>query len=308
MTIEKVSFLNWNNSLRLANEFLELIVTTDVGPRILSCKFHDRENVLKVYEAQAGGQYESEWQIRGGHRFWLAPEDEALSYHVDNEPVSFQQDESTGEILIDSIQTVPRRIRKTLGILLAENSSRVTVRHVVTNESDETLVASAWALSVMAPGGLQIIPQPPLGEHPRDLQPNRGMVIWPYTDLSDPRLTFGQKFWMLRQSADYPPIKFGLVHRENWVAYLLGETVFLKTFSYEEGVSYPDGGCNFETFSNGEMIEIESLSPVYQLKPGESATHFEDWYLFPLVEEMQIESEDALAEWIEGFLAQTHLK
>jgi len=308
MNIETVSFLNWNNSLRLTNESVELIVTTDVGPRILSCKNHERENVLKVYPDQAGGQYEPDWRIRGGHRFWLAPEDLELSYHVDNEPVTAQQDATTGEIVIDSFQTHPRRVRKTIGILLADDAPRVTLRHVITNEGDEPLVASAWALSVMAPGGLQIIPQPPLGEHPRDLQPNRGMVIWPYTDLSDPRLTFGQKFWMLRQDEDYAPIKFGLSHKGDWVAYLLGESLFIKTFTHEEGVQYPDGGCNFETFSNSEMIEIESLSPIYNLAPGEAATHIEDWYLFPLVEEMQIESEDALASWIEGFLAQTHLK
>ena len=59
----------------------------------------------------------------------------------------------------------------------------------------------------MRPEGLEIIPQPPLGEHPRDLLPNRGVVLWAYTDLSDLRLTLGTKFWLLRQAADYPPIK-----------------------------------------------------------------------------------------------------
>ena len=308
MNIETVPFQNWNNSLRLTNESIELIVTTDVGPRILSCRSHDRENVLKVFENELGGQNESEWRIRGGHRLWLAPEDEVLSYHVDNEPVSFRTDEATGEVVIDSILASPQRLRKTIGIQLAENSPRVTLRHVVTNESENPITVSAWALTVLAPGGLQIIPQPPLGEHPRDLQPNRGMVIWPYTDLSDARLTFGRQFWMLRQAEDYPPIKFGLAHRENWIAYVLADSVFIKTFPYQDGVEYPDGGCNFETFSNGEMIEIESLSPLTHLAPGESVTHSEDWYVFPLVEEMQIESEEALASWIEGFIAQTHLK
>lgn len=305
MNIETVSFRNWSNSLRLTNESLELIVTTDVGPRILSCRSHDRENILKIFEEEAGGQHESEWMIRGGHRLWLAPEDEILSYHVDNEPVAYRQDESTGEVLIESIMAAPRRLRKTLGIHLAADAPKITLRHVVTNESDEPLTISAWALSVMAPGGLQIIPQPPLGEHPRDLQPNRGMVIWPYTDLSDARLTFGQKFWLLRQAEGYPPIKFGLAHRENWVAYVLGDSVFIKVFSYQDGAEYPDGGCNFETFSNSAMLEIESLSPLTHLAPGQSVTHFEDWYIFPLVEEMQIESEESLADWIESFLAQT---
>lgn len=157
----------------------------------------------------------------------------------------------------------------------------------------------------MKPGGLEIIPQPPLGEHPHDLQPNRGMVLWPYTDLSDLRWTFGRKFWMLRQSAGCPPTKIGLAHREKWVAYVLGDSLFVKTFAYEPGMNYPDGGCNFETFSNDEMLEIESLGPLVTLQPGASTSHQEHWFLYPLMEEAHIESEDALAEWIAPFIARS---
>jgi len=308
MNIETISFNKWKNSLRLANEDIELVVTTDVGPRVILFKSHQHDNVFKVFEEQLGGQNETEWMIRGGHRLWLAPEDLKGEYHIDNEPVLSRQDLATGEVLIESIQQTPQRVKKTLGLLVHDDAPRATVRHVITNEEREPIIAAPWALSVMQPGGLQIIPQPPLGSHPKDLLPNRGMVLWPYTDLSDARLTFGQKFWLLRQAEGYLPTKLGLAHREHWVAYVLPDSIFIKTFEYEAGAQYADGGCNFETFTNSEMMEIESLGSLKTLAPGESATHIEDWYVFPLTQEMSIESEDSLAEWVESFLKQTHLR
>lgn len=308
MNIETISFNKWKNSLRLANDLIEIVITTDVGPRIILFKDHQHDNIFKVFENELGGTHEKEWKIRGGHRLWLAPEDPKLSFHIDNEPVTSRQDLANGEVFVESVQTTPHRLRKTLGVLMSENSPRVTVRHVVTNEDGQPIEVAPWAMSVMQPGGMQIIPQPPLGTHPRDYKPNRGIVLWPYTDLSDPRLTFGEKFWLLRQAPGYPPLKLGLAHRQNWVAYILGDSIFFKIFDYNPSVQYPDGGCNFETFADSDMIEIETLGPLTTLKPGDSVTHIEDWYIFPLTKEMQIESEDALSGWIDEFLAQTHLK
>ena len=157
-------------------------------------------------------------------------------------------DDFSGETVVEAIQENPQRLRKTLGIFAAAQGTRVSLRHTVVNEGEQPITLAPWALTVMRPEGLEIIPQPPLGEHPRDLLPNRGVVLWAYTDLSDLRLTLGTKFWLLRQAADYPPIKIGLAHRERWIAYVLSDSLFVKTFEYDPAAPYPDGGCNFETF------------------------------------------------------------
>ncbi|MFZ0709675.1 MAG: hypothetical protein WAM53_06510 [Terrimicrobiaceae bacterium] len=302
MNPEIVSYSGWNNTLRLANDDVELLVTTDVGPRILVYKTPLGENVLKTFDEQLGFSGEQEWRIRGGHRLWLAPEDEMLSYHIDNGPAVWRYDNFSGEVVVESVQERPYRVRKMLGILSAAQGSRVSLRHTVVNESDQTVTLAIWALTVMQPEGLEVIPQPPLGEHPRDLLPNRNVVLWPYTDMADPRLTLGTRFWLLRQAADYPPIKIGLAHRERWIAYVLSDTLFLKTFDQDPSWAYPDGGCNFETFTNTEMLEIESLGPLVTLRPGETTNHNESWHLFPLTEQLEIDSEEALAEWITPFL------
>jgi hypothetical protein len=39
-------------------------------------------------------------------------------------------------------------------------------------------------------------------------------------------------------------------------------------------------GCSFETWTNHEMLEVESLSPLTTLQPEGTLEHVEDWYLF----------------------------
>ena len=301
MRIDTINYRGWPNTLRISNGTAELVVTTDVGPRILAYQTEGRGNIFHVVDEQCGGMDEPEFRIRGGHRFWLGPEDWILSYHLDNRPVQYRQGRG-GELIFETLQTDPTPIRKTLGISLAPEGSAVTVRHTATNEGGGPFRLATWGLSVMRHGGTEIIPQPPLGEHPRDFLPNRNMVLWPYTDLSDPRWTFGQEFWLLRHEAGAPPTKIGLAHAERWVAFLCEDLLFIKGIDFEESETYPDRGCNFETFTNSDFLEIESLGPLKTLEPGESVTHTERWKLFPLDSQMVIESERALAEWLASFV------
>ncbi len=303
MHTEIIPYAGWEKNLRLSNDVLELIVTLDVGPRILSYCRHRGENVLKQYPEQLGKSGEPEWCIRGGHRLWTAPEDLSVTYHVDNIPVTFSQSPA-GEVLLTSYQKEPIQIRKEIALTLGE-SSHVILRHSIFNEGTTDLTLSPWTLTVMAPGGLEIIPQPPLGKHPRDLLPNRKMVLWSYTDLSDPRWNFGTQYITLKQKVGSLPTKLGLAHRQKWVAYLLNYNLFIKSFSFEEGALYPDGGCNFETFSNSEMTEIESLGPLKKVRPGEAVQLREDWYLFKLEKSGQLQS--SLENWLPTFLQKAEL-
>ena len=302
MTQETISFGGWPSSLRLQNNEVELIATLDVGPRILSYKRHGFPNVLKNYPEQLGGMREKAWMIRGGHRLWIAPEDEILSYHRDNEPVSWVRGPD-GEIVITSRMATPHPLRKDLSIHLAETGSRVKLHHEITNEGTIPITLATWALTVMAPGGTEIIPQPPLGEHPRDLLPNRTLVLWPYTDLTDPRWKLGRSYFLLRQDVTGKPTKLGLAHSERWIGYLLGDQLFVKTFVLRQDATYPDGGCNFETFTNPDMLEIESLGPLVTLQPGESTSHGETWHLEPAPASIDPSSEYSLTESLQSLIS-----
>ena len=307
MQTETIPHAGWEHNLRLANDQIELVVTLDVGPRVISFHTKNGANVFKTFDEQLGGTGETEWMIRGGHRFWIAPEDLERTYHIDNHPPRHWVDSATGEFIFEAEQNAGGRILKTLGITISPDSAKVRVRHTAKNMDSKPLEFSAWALSVMKAGGTAVIPQPPLGEHPRDLLPNRTMVLWPYTDLTDPRFRIGRDFIVLRQAADRPPAKLGLSHKEKQIAYIVDDSIFIKSFDFIEGETYPDGGCNFETFTNREMLEVESLSPLRTVPPGGEITHIEEWTLLPLSGSVSTESDEALKRTLAPYLAQAAL-
>ncbi len=75
------------------------------------------------------------------------------------------------------------------------------------------------------------------------------------------------------------PQKIGLFNPNTWAAYLLGSDLFLKQIKADPARTYPDFGCSFETFTNAEFLELETLGPLTRIEPGKSAEHTERWTL-----------------------------
>ncbi len=287
--VESTKYGGWQNNLRVTNGVIDLVVTGEVGPRVIRLGFAGERNLFKEFPDQLGGKGETKWMVRGGHRFWASPEDPIVTYELDNEPVALRRIAGG----LRAVQPVGplSGLQKTMNIRMADKRNVVCVEHVLTNRSRKTVAAAPWALSVMAPGGMAIIPLPEKTPHPKRLTHNQQWSIWSYTDFADGRWTIGSRYVFFRQNPRRGPGKIGMLHREGWVAYQLGEYVFVKQFDYIEGANYPDGGMNFETFSNQDMLEVESLGPLVALKPGRSIRHTECWQLFKGVRPIRTEAD-----------------
>lgn len=276
--IETIPFQKWPRALRLSNDVAELMVTLDVGPRILSFRHHGGPNPFCVYPEQAGTQNDAEWRIRGGHRLWVAPEHPVDTYRPDNAPVAWEAFHDHA-VRLTAPNDSSTGLQKEIDLTLDADAARVTVLHRLIRTGSTPVTVAPWALTVMAAGGTAVLPQPPLGSHPRDLQPNRKLVLWPYTSLADPRWIFGERYILLRHDPARGPTKIGFGLPGAWCGYLLDGTFFLKQFSWQPDASYADGGCNAEVFANPRMLELESLGPLRTLNPGDTIEHLETWSL-----------------------------
>ncbi|MBX3086328.1 MAG: hypothetical protein KF716_32125 [Anaerolineae bacterium] len=277
-TVEKVSYGGWSNVYRVANQQIELMVTADVGPRIIRFGFVGGDNVFyqdKAVEGKLGGD---DWQLYGGHRLWHAPEDAVRTYYPDNQPLTITTS-ANGLKVVQAVEP-PTGIQKEIEITISESNS-VRVLHRLRNHNQWSVELAPWALSVMAGGGVGIVPQPPKGVHPRDLVPAARIIVWPFTYMADPRWTWGNNYIMLRQDNNSTASqKFGMSITENWMAYARNGNLFVKTFKHQAGATYPDLGCSGEMFTNDYMLEVESLGPVANIAPGAAVEHEEHWYLF----------------------------
>ncbi len=297
--MQVVEYRGWKNNLLLSNGDVELIVTLDVGPRVIAYRLPGGFNVMKNYDSQMGGTGEAEWQIRGGHRFWLAPEDLTRTYFPDNRPVKYEEIGAHSARIIAPPEE-EYGVQKTMELRLGSKGTRVEVLLKVTNTGKQPAELAPWGPTVLAPGGVEIIPLPPKKPHPlhpknakspADYAPNQELILWPYFDFADTRWTFGSRYIFLRQDVNKGPTKIGLAHRMGWVAYLNSGVLFVKRFDYREGAVYPDRGTRYQTFSYQEMLEMETVGELVTLAPGESTELKESWELHGAVPEIRCEDD-----------------
>lgn len=274
VTVEETSFRAWEDCLRLSNGGIELVVTVGLGPRVLYCGYPGGENLFFTDEDRE--PMLDDFVIHGGHRFWHAPEDVDRTYVVDDDPVAWEETDR-GVRLVQPVEE-STGIRKRVSFALAAEDPVVEVTHELENEGVWSVECAPWAISVMRPGGTAVVPLS-RGD-PESVLPDRSLSLWPYTDLSDERLTFADEAVLVDQAAGGEgALKVGASGDDEWTAYVTDGTAFVKEFAYDPGATYPDGGSAIEVYASAESIELETLGPLAELAPGESAVHTETWRL-----------------------------
>lgn len=284
-----IQYGGWKKNARLSNGSMEIVVTGDVGPRVIHCGFVGQKNLFAQFKDQMGKHGEKEWMIRGGHRLWIAPEQKPLTYELDNKAVEFKAVKG-GLKTLEEVGSLSH-CQKTMTITMSDRKNEVTLVHEIANRGRKAMEMAPWALTVMAPGGMAIIPLPKKIAHTAQVLPNQEWTLWGYTDFTDSRFRLGSRYVFFSQDRKKGPNKLGLLEKEGWVAYVLGSNMFVKTVEWKAGVQYPDGGVNFETFSNEAMLEVETLGPLVTLKPGQVIRHVEKWYLFDKVPFIRTEAD-----------------
>lgn len=290
--ITREDYRGWPDSYRLANRQLEAVVVTAVGPRIIELKAPGGTNLFHVRDAEAGGRGEAEWIFRGGWRLWVAPERRETTYGLDNTPCAAEVVDGM-TLRVTGPPQPAAGIQKVVEISLAADEPRLHLVSHIRNISERPLTYAAWSLSVMRPGGRALVPLDVGSLDAFDAK--RALLLWSYAEFADPRYRFGDRLVQIDQSVVRPApagqsgrrddeSKVGVDSAQGWAAYLLDRTLYMKRFPHEPAGPYPDGGATIEIYSNAEFLEVENLSPLTTLQPGEEIVYPEDWWVFPGVD------------------------
>lgn len=303
---EVISYKNFGSCVKLDNGTASIIVTVDVGPRIISYCMDGKENMLleDVDREFSDGSAElkeyfggdSVWHIYGGHRLWSSPESYPHSYVPDNSPVEYEV--SGGEITLRPLPTKTGQ-QHTLKFTLADEGTEVTLYHEVKNVSGAIVTLAPWALTVCAAGGVEIFPQ---STKDNGLLSNRRCVFWGYSDINDDRFFLSNKYGTLQQvKGSEGKFKIGINNEDGWAAVVNHGQIFLKNFVMNIDGEYPDHGCNFETFTNGIFLECESLGEIRPLKNGQSSAVTEHWSLIPCEESFDRRDEASIDAFVRKY-------
>ena len=141
--METVACNGWK-CLRLANDEVEVVITRDVGPRVIRFGYTGAANLFREMPGQQGGRGEAEWMIRGGHRFWVAPEAKPWSYETDNVPYAAAE-AIAGGVRVRQEAGPVTGLAKEIAITLAPDRNEVTLVHTLTNAGATAVECAPWA-------------------------------------------------------------------------------------------------------------------------------------------------------------------
>ena len=278
--LRRFEYNGYANCLELSNSDVRLIVSTEFGPRILFYGLDGGENILGWHPGAEVATELGKWKPYGGHRLWVAPENMPLSYAPDNGSIESIEENDLSVTLVQRIEEAGMTQKK-ITVRLDAAGTGVTMEHAIFNRGEQAIEISAWALTIMRPGGVAIVPNEPFAPYSSEsLLPVRTVALWPYTDFTDPRWRFEKDSIQLRVYENARgPQKFGVLNKQGWAGYRWQDLLFTKRFDYVPDAVYPDMNSNVEIYTDGGFVEVETLSPLKKLQPGEAVVHNERWEL-----------------------------
>jgi hypothetical protein len=164
---------------------------------------------------------------------------------------------------------------------LAATSSCLTVRQTIRNVTADTLHWCHWSRTLAVGNGIAIVPLTPPSRFPKHyLMYGPGPVM--NYQPEDPSIRVRDGCLEIIGPPAQP--KLGMDSSAGWLAYLTRANIlFLKRFPV-----YPDRVYNEMAaltvsiyYLDDVMCELEPIGPRETLRPGESASFTEEWWLFP---------------------------
>lgn len=289
--IDEINDPDGRRCIRLATAGTEVRLLLDAGPRLVFLGRPDGPNLLYEEPVEAPAR-QNGWRLIGGHRLWTAPEDALQTYVADNTPVEVLHG-ADGVTLRGAVEE-PTGIRKALGIRMAAGA--IQVRHTL-EQVVGTSHRAPWAITAFGPGGTVWLPRVTHRPHPDALLPDQSLVLWPYTDLGDPRLELGSGAIRLRHDAQRDtPLKIGAVHPPGWLAWSRDADLVIQHTRHHEGPR-ADLGATHEVYVDRALSELEALGPLQKLAPGEQTFLEQTWWHTVLPEPVDAEGlEQAILE------------
>jgi hypothetical protein len=238
------------------------------GGRIVSFKYVDKEILTQASEHE-----------NFGSTLWTAPQSDwgwPPSEVLDKQ--EYKVEESGGLLKMTS-QPDPKSGFQMIKTWKVVGKQKIEIEYQIKNSSEKPKSVGAWDVTRVPCGGLAFFPYGEAGKVPES-----SLKI----DLQKEGIN-----WI---SIDKKPIanhqKLFSTAKEGWLAYTLNGMLFIKQFQDTKPENYSPQQGEVEIYINKEKsyIELENHGPYQDLKPRETLSYKETWFLIPIPETIKIEA------------------
>ncbi len=288
-------------ALFMKNGLVTVVAVPAIGGRIMEYNLGTHP-FLWVNDAEFGKTYdppkteeERRWHNYGGYKVWPAPESR---WDGPPDPLGSALDGGkwTGEITahggqIGEIELVSPADENVTGLQIKRRvqmfagTTQVVVTETFENVSAEPIEWSIWGVTQVR-GSLSSSEK--FSEQARIYFPlnpdNRASKgFWYLTKGPSDQFQLLDDGKLMQVSYGFETSKIGADVADGWMAYVddIHQYAFVQRFEERSLSEYPDQGANVEVYTSGEEfahMEMETLSQLYTLQPGETKSYSQQWY------------------------------
>ena len=284
-SVEKITYRCWNDCYLITNDSTRVVINASAGGRIM---VYERNGINVIYEDyRQDGKLLADYLIQGfdpdGGRFDYGQELITRNLHS-----LTYMGPWNGEVLGDYSLKITSQPDEKLGLqstrifTLDPKSSYLMVSQIMTNISDKETSYFFWGRTLVKLGGKIFMPVNPDSRFPDKW----GRYIWGEpvlfeSDPIDPGIMVTDSFFTLIPDKAGNQ-KYGNDSKAGWMAYGYQGLLYIKKYGFFPEKQYGEhyGQTNVFYTNKKTFAEMEPVSPVANLMPGESYTYNEDWYLF----------------------------
>jgi hypothetical protein len=314
VSVRSISYPEWDGGIEVSNADTRLVVVPSIG-RVMHYSTKGDENLLWTNPVFNGitkpvGEYLTRgdsvvWANFGGDKVWPTPQDlfEEINGRAWPPDPWFDGARHEFEMLEDGVRLISPVSRfcgaqVTRTIRLADSGSKVTIRQELTkkqpaqDESVEPIPHTIWSVTQIHN------PQEALFRLNPESHLERRYYVFPFEPRAADNFYTRDSIGIFIPDSAHTQ-KVG-ADSDEWLAAILGDQVFGQFFDRRENVTYPEGNLGATVYTSPEYTELELLSPLQELKPGESMEYTIVWDILTLdTLTVPEQKRRAAVEWLE---------
>lgn len=264
------TFRGWNNCVEISNSDVRVIISPQSGGRVLHYSLYGK-NILfedSNFDGYMLDDFRKDRHWPDGARFDIGPE--TIPGKLRDEPFMGEWDckvidEYSVELIYASDNMLGLHLKRCFR--LDESSAKLYINQVSKNYSDEDISRHFWGRYFCKGGGQVVLPL-------------KGNESWGYMGnyKSDSKVTYDEG--KLYYDVSDETVKIGCNSSAGWISYIYDSLKFNVTFKVIPEMDYTSTqGYTTIFYTNGQVCEIEPVSPLYKLSPGESFVFEQVWNL-----------------------------
>lgn len=285
--IRQENYNAWPNSLILYRSDTKVVIVPDIGGRIMEFSLKGM-NPIWQNSQEFGKIYPitNVWHNYGGYKTWNAPQgvwgwppDPFLDFGKANV-----------EIIDDGVRVYGAPSLKS-GIMFIKEVTipergKVRIVEKMKNISGKEVRWSIWDVTQVSTPCFVVFPMEKNSKFPE------GLYFFDEQSRKSSQWKIKNGLVIVEYKGETG--KIGLDSSSGWMLYLRDKLAYVKRFPTYTGAEYPDEGCTVEIYTNSKelpYLEMEVLSPLINLRPGEEYSTWEEWHLWILSHPVKVEGD-----------------